>query len=89
MLEAITGYPALGIEGTLKCVHFYDNQYDAIKELLKRDPNTHPNCVVKLPKHIDGDIDHIFSTYQISDFKLVGYSSDEAIGVEMLAPKEL
>lgn len=89
ILEQITGYPALGIEGTFKCVHFYDNQYNAIKELLKRDPDTHPNCDVQLPPFIGGDIDLIFSEYKISDFKLVGYTSDDAISVEMLAPKEL
>ncbi len=89
ILEQITGYKALAIEGTLKCVHFYDNQYEAVKELLKRDPNTHNNCEVELPylsNILETDIDVIFDEYKISDFKLIGYSSDEAINVEMLAP---
>lgn len=90
ILEQVTGYKALAIEGTLKCVHFYDNQYEAVKELLKRDPNTHSNCEVTLPPFniIDPTIDVIFNNYKISDFKLVGYTSDEEIKVEMLAPKE-
>ena len=89
ILEQITGCKALAIEGTLKCVHFYDNQYDAVTELLKRNPNTHNNCEVELPALTDifeTDIDVIFNEYKISDFKLIGYSSDEEIKVEMLAP---
>jgi thymidylate synthase len=92
ILELLTGYPALAIEGTLKCVHFYDNQYDAVRKLLERDPNTHDNCEVAIAKmpniHIDS-LDSIFGYMQIEDFKLVGYTSDEAIKVKMLAPKEL
>lgn len=92
ILEQITGYPAIGIEGTLKCVHFYDNQYSAAEELLKRDPNKHSNCEVELPElepdSFTGGLDEIIRSYKISDFKLVGYSSDENIKVDMLAPKE-
>jgi thymidylate synthase len=97
IIEQITGYKALAIEGTLKCVHFYDNQYDAVKELLVRNPDTHPNCEVELPSFeklaggvsIDElDIDVVFNAYSTKDFKLIGYTSDEEIKVEMLAPKE-
>lgn len=90
ILEQITGYKALAIEGTLKCVHFYDNQYEAVKELLKRNPDTHGNCEVELPTVFNPNsvsIDTLFNYYEISDFKLVGYSSDDEIKVEMLAPK--
>ena len=90
ILEKVTGYKAIAIEGTLKCVHFYDNQYDAVKELLKRDPNTHLNCEALLPELVDifeTDVDFIFNSYKISDFKLSGYTSDDEIKVEMLAVK--
>jgi thymidylate synthase len=90
ILEQITGFKALAIEGTLKCVHFYDNQYDAARELVSRNPDTHLNCEVTLPT-IDlpvTDIDKVFNNYKVSDFKLVGYTSDEEIKVDMLAPKE-
>ena len=91
ILEQITGFTALGIEGTLKCVHFYDNQYEAAKELLSRDPNTHPNCEVVLPP-LEGlqnaDIDSIFNWYKPEYFKLDGYTCDKEIKVDMLAPKE-
>jgi thymidylate synthase len=95
ILEEVTGYVALGIEGTLKCVHFYDNQYDAVKELLKRDPNTHGNCDVSINSLEALFVENSFerfteniNNWNPSDFKLVGYTSDEEIKVEMLAPKE-
>jgi len=90
ILEKVTGFKAIAIEGTLKCVHFYDNQYGAVKELLKRDPNTHSNCEVLIPELndiLETDIDVIFNSYKILDFKLFGYTSDDEIKVEMLAPK--
>lgn len=91
ILENITGYKALAIEGTLKCVHFYDNQYESAKKLLERNPDNHPNCELHISTENTQveDIDGVFSKYKISDFKLIGYSSDEEIKVEMLAPKEL
>ena len=89
ILEQLTGYKALAIEGTLKCVHFYDNQYEAVDELLKRDPNRHGKCAVRLAEKIGNTLDEILDNYNLADFKLVGYTSDEEIKVEMLAPKEL
>jgi len=88
----ITGFKPLAIEGNLKCVHFYDNQYEAVKELLKRNPDTHPNCELVNTTCIDmleKDIDVILNDFKISHFKLDGYTSDEEIKVDMLAPKEL
>jgi thymidylate synthase len=34
ILEEITLFVALGVEGNLKCVHFYDNQFE-VETLLK------------------------------------------------------
>jgi thymidylate synthase len=94
ILELLTGFPALAIEGTLKCVHFYDNQYDAVRKLLERDPNTHGNCqlaITAVPDSIinDTDINSAIEYFTIRDFMLVGYTSDEKIKVKMLAPKGL
>ena len=102
ILEELTGYPALGIEGTLKCVHFYDNQYDAVNELLTRDPDTHPNCSITMSEEVkfamqalntvgitSKHMDEVLEEMEPQDFKLTGYSSDKAIKVEMLAPKEI
>lgn len=88
ILEELTGFKALGIEGTLKCVHFYDNQYDAVSELLKRDPDTHPNCDIKINMNCSSGIDAI-SCMEIGDFVLDGYTCDPDIKVEMLAPNGL
>jgi thymidylate synthase len=33
ILEEITLFVALGVEGNLKCVHFYDNQFEAVETL--------------------------------------------------------
>lgn len=90
ILEQITGFKALAIEGTLKCVHFYDNQYDAAKQLLQRNPTRYGNCELQMPKLFNPEqasIDAIFKYYEIADFKLIGYESDDEIKVDMLAPK--
>lgn len=94
ILEHITGYKALAIEGTLKCVHFYDNQYDAAKELLSRDPNKHGPCTLNSLDFLNvpykenkvDAFDYYVSIYEHQDFVLDGYTSDEAIKVDMLAP---
>ncbi len=91
IIEDLTGYKALAIEGTFKCVHFYDNQYDAVKLLLDRDADAHPNCVLEIKESDYArpvNVDTVFANYSIKDFKLVGYTSDDEIKVEMLAPKE-
>jgi thymidylate synthase len=87
ILEHITGYKALGIEGTLKCVHFYDNQIEAVKELLTRDPMKHGECELRIDSNIVWNTFKDFSNVQIEDFRLTGYTSDAAIKVDMLAPK--
>jgi thymidylate synthase len=100
ILEAVTGYKAIAIEGTLKCVHFYDNQYDAVKELLNRNPDTHDNCGLSISGFLSEanlesytwensqQVDSVFQSLKIEDFKLEGYTSDSEIKVDMLAPKE-
>ena len=90
ILEKITGYKALGIEGTLKCVHFYDNQYEAVRELLERNTDKHTNCKIELSRRDkNSNIDVIFNALSIEDFKLINYASDKAIKVDMLAPKKI
>lgn len=86
ILEKLTGYPALGIEGTLKCVHFYDNQYEAVKELLKRDPDIYGSPHIVIPNI---SILSQLSVINPKDFKILNYWSQPAIKVDMLAPKKL
>jgi thymidylate synthase len=87
IIEKQIGYKALAIEGSLKCVHFYANQYDALNRLVNRDVNKHANCWLSMPSTVNADIDEVFKSYSISDFKLIDYTSDSALKVEMLAPK--
>jgi thymidylate synthase len=92
ILEEVTGYKALGIEGTLKCVHFYDNQIEAVKELLKRDTEKHGNCDLNIDgKKIDYDYYGVdtFDYMDVSDFNLINYTHDKPIKVDMLAPKSI
>lgn len=87
ILEHLTGFPLLGIEGTLKCVHFYDNQYEVVDTLLRRPFDTHGNCsLAKI--NLPTDFQEFLNSAKISDFALIGYTSDDALKVEMLAPKE-
>lgn len=83
ILEHITGHEALAIQGDLKCVHFYDNQYNSVDELLSRDINKHSNCEL-MPLFFSKELS--FDKYKIDDFELWGYTSDKSINVEMLAP---
>lgn len=102
IIEKITGFKALAIEGTLKCVHFYDNQYkkqegqekSALDILMERDCDEHPNCEVEIeekdiPTESKNNIDYWMENFSIQDFTLKGYSGHPKIPVEMLAPKEL
>ena len=103
IIESITGFKALAIEGTLKCVHFYDNQYEAAMRLLERDPDKHEACELEIfmnvretLKKIEGDeklrpitLDVLFNIMEAHLFKLKGYTSDKSIKVDMLAPKGL
>ena len=103
ILESLTGYKALSIEGTLKCVHFNDNQYDAAMQLLERDPDKHGPCKLVITNNgfismnlnssskdsITDDLNLLLNTIEIRNFKLEGYTSDKPIKVDMLAPKEI
>jgi thymidylate synthase len=102
ILEQITGYKALGIEGTLKCVHFYDNQYKSldgqeksvVEVLMERNSDEHPNCELKTlfsykDSSLKSSLDDWLNILEIKDFVLDGYSAHDKLAVEMLAPKEV
>lgn len=86
ILQKCTGYIPLAIEGTLKCVHFYDNQYNVARELIDRDPNYLLPCTVdivgvhKFSDVMDMDICNVITN---------GYESYSPLKVPMLAPKKL
>jgi thymidylate synthase len=96
VFEEITEIPALGVEGNLKCAHFYDNQFEGVETLLSRDSTVHGNCTLAISAEFKAlcqmfrdekiSLDELFNLMDINMFKLIGYTSDEAINVEMLAP---
>lgn len=88
ILEKITGYKAVAVEGTLKCVHLYDNQYGAAREYMFRDPNEHSNCSLVVDSFpAMEDINQLIERLEIPMFNLEGYTHDEPIKVKMLSPK--
>jgi thymidylate synthase len=88
ILEKITGYKALGIQGDLKKVHLYDNSLDAVKEQLSRDvkkydkSNLLPFNSVIWNKY--DNTNELLHNLFIDEFKLENYESYPAINVEML-----
>lgn len=90
ILEYITDFKALGVIVDASCPHFYENQIEAVKELISRDTEKHDNCdieFVNIPEF--KDVDSFFNQLEISNFKLVNYTSESELKVEMLAPKNL
>jgi thymidylate synthase len=63
ILEEITLF-ALGVEGNLKCVHFYDNQFEAVETLLK-DTDVHEDCTLEVSQEFK-DLCQLFRENQIT-----------------------
>lgn len=92
ILEKITGYKALAIQGDLKKVHLYDNSLNAVKEQLSRDVDKYGPC--KLNGYITDyvnetkTLDEFISHLKPEDFELENYESYPYIKVEMLERDE-
>ena len=88
ILEMFTGYKALAIQGDLKAVHLYENQFEVANELLKRDPNKFDKCELSVPVYLSSNILSInekINTLNINDFQLIGYESYDKLKVEMMS----
>lgn len=96
MLEKLTGYKALAIQGDLKKVHLYDNQIAAAKEQLRRDIERYKECQLEILSRPEYhristygletcSFDNYMSNVEIHDFKLKDYESYEVIKVPMLS----
>lgn len=82
ILEKITGFKALGIQGDLKCVHLYENQIDVTKEVISKHAK-YSNCELsnfEVPKNYLQNDEGL-------DVSLVNYWHNGSVKVEMLAPK--
>lgn len=91
ILEKITGYKALAIQGDLKKVHLYDNSLDAVKEQLSRDVDKYSCGVFDFPAFDEFEwetLDELFHKIQPEDITLEGYESYPGIKVEMLERDE-
>lgn len=94
ILEKITGYKALAIQGDLKNVHLYDNSFDAVKEQLSRDVNKYGKCELEFDNYSYKkntkytDIDQFLDELYPEDFELKNYESYPYIKVEMLERDE-
>lgn len=87
ILEKITGYKALAIQGDLKKVHLYDNSLNAVKEQLSRDVDKYDKCELKID--IDDLEGRFLPEYYLNEnFTLNNYESYPHIKVEMLERDE-
>jgi len=91
ILEKITGYKALAIQGDLKKVHLYDNSLDAVKEQLSRDVDKYGKCELRMDVltevQFKKGIKHI-NEIEPGSFQLINYESYPHIKVEMLERDE-
>jgi len=88
ILEMFTGYKAIAIQGDLKAVHLYENQFEVANELLKRDPNLYDKCELSVPTYLSSEfinVDTKISELNINDFQLIGYNSHDKLKVEMMS----
>lgn len=97
ILEKITGYKALAIQGDLKKVHLYDNSLDAVKEQLSRDVDKYGKSELEFQHDFQRNLDvynkdlilnDFIATLEFEDFKLENYKSYPHIKVEMLERDE-
>ena len=80
------------IYGDLRNVHIYDNTIKQVKKQLSRDVNKYPdsdiNSYIDFKLQVynkDNDIDKLFNSFQIDNFKLPYYKSYPTIRAEMLS----
>ena len=91
ILEKITGYKALAIQGDLKKVHLYDNSLDAVKEQLSRDVDKYkaPDFDAPILDEIKfTNIDEYVNKLLPIDFTIENYESYPHIKCEMLERDE-
>jgi len=95
LFEILTGHKALAIQGDLKNVHLYDNQFQQAQELRKRNAHKYGNAKlatsnflnrVKDDSYFDKlSFDEILNDIKVEDFILEGYESYPKIAVNMLS----
>lgn len=94
ILEKITGHKALAIQGDLKKVHLYDNSLKAAKEQLSRKCSEEKvrlhfageevNQLIDKVVNSEVTLDQWLSKVTSRNFKLMNYTPQEPLNVEML-----
>lgn len=87
IIEKLTGYKALGIQGDLKKVHLYDNSIEGVKEQLSRDVNKYESGVFDFPIFEEltwNNLDELFNKLLPCDITIENYESYPHIKVDML-----
>ena len=81
ILAALTGYEPGNLIWVGNSVHIYENQFDAVKEQLKRVPGELPKLSLDMTKinNMVEDIPALLNDLNHSDFSLIGYNPQEAI----------
>lgn len=95
IIEKLTGYKALGIQGDLKKVHLYDNSIDAVKLQLSREIDSIGKCNLKIDDYTlskieklkneekNTSLDWLLNFIKPENFQLENYQSYPAINIEM------
>jgi thymidylate synthase len=92
IIEKLTGYKALAIQGDLKNVHLYDNSLEAVKLQLSRSVDQYDKCELKFNNYsynegtdwTNKSMDDLLDDLVPEDFELVDYKSYDHIAVPML-----
>jgi len=96
MIEKLTGYKALAIQGDLKNVHLYSNSVEAVQTQLYRGVNDYSKCELKFDNEsckantdwTKQSMDDLLDELYPGNFELIGYKSHPHIAVEMLERDE-
>jgi len=98
LFEILTGHKALAVQGDLKNVHLYDNQFQQAQELRKRNAHKYENTKlstsdflnrVKDESYFDKlTFDEILNDIKVEDFTLEEYKSYPKLTAEMLSYDE-
>ena len=98
LFEILTGHKALAIQGDLKNVHLYDNQFQQAQELRKRNAHKYENTKLSTSDFLNRvkdeyyfdklTFDEILNDIKVEDFTLEGYKSYPKLTAEMLSYDE-
>lgn len=86
MLATATGYRPRFLKADLGDVHIYEKHFDAVLELLEREPKMLPR--LKLPKVVDKTNFFQYIDTTAKDWELIDYVSHPAIRAPLLVGDE-